>query len=710
MTVEAFVPSPVYVIAGTGPYEVTHAYRQGSLRLAVWQDGIRTELGTGDFTVSPADAEESGTVALSAAAAATHAGGSLFITRDTVPEQGWEGTTSRERGLEAQLDWTVQGVQDLASLWGRTIRFPLGDVAGRELPPAGTRASRWLGFDALGNLAVGYPADIGPLVTPFAETLLAASDRNIARSILGQGALPRTATFAAALAGEGAGAVGHLGGYAYLVEPTATGASSATSDLGVDGLVPHGPAYLQHFGGVLDGATDDAAACGRLVAWANARGNAHIIIDGPVRCTSPMAFTCKQLLLEFQPRGRAYIYFPDSNGISLVQASKYDTFETRNMVLITGASKTRTGWYYENTDAETGDMIPKVHWMPILIGKDRWDNGTVGAVPAGGIYDLAWLIGMQHENADRIIMYRPWIQGAEQDRVDGFTDAANYGLYFNNCTYAQVDHPNIFICHTGVVSRGQSEALEIYQGSIVACKRGCDVFSSTGPANDINISYVHMASQEYNISVGGGSAEQTMTDISNCLLFSRTEDVVDPNFKHIVWNAGGHIVNNYFFTDPTVDPLDGGVHMGVDIQGTAGTRGVHISGNTFNRIPRIAKIAAGVTRVSFTGNMTMDNSATLAEMPIENLSTATTVQCGYNFGDRAAAMAAAIDPGFHSTQLPLTTSAALADVANAINVSGKVAGKMVLDQTTSKVMIAGAASAAGTWLDVSGGGGSITPS
>lgn len=286
MTVEAFVPSPVYVIAGPGPYGVTHAYRQGALRVAVWKDGIRTELSSSDFTASPADAEEGGTVTLSAAAATTHAGGSLFITRETSPEQGWEGTTSRERGLEAQLDWITQAVQDLASVSERSLRLPLGDPSQPELPPLVGRRSKWLGFDADGKLFAGTPADTDAvLVSAFGELIIAAADRVAARSILGFGQLPRTASAAASLAAEAAGTVGQLAGLAYVVDPSATGADSATGDLGVNGLVPHGTASLAHFGATGDGVTDDTAAIQRALTWCSARRRRLYVPSGTYRMT-----------------------------------------------------------------------------------------------------------------------------------------------------------------------------------------------------------------------------------------------------------------------------------------------------------------------------------------------------------------------------------------------------------------------------------------
>jgi hypothetical protein len=184
MTVEAFVPSPVYVIAGVGPYGVTHPYREGALRLAVWRNGIRTELLPADFTVSPVDAAVSGTVTLSAAAAATHAGGSLFITRETSPEQGWEGTTSRERGLEAQLDWITEGVQDIQQMVGRALITPSDEGLNLALPPAASRAMKTLMFDASGQPTVGSIAAPDVLVSAFAETLLVAANAPAAQAVL----------------------------------------------------------------------------------------------------------------------------------------------------------------------------------------------------------------------------------------------------------------------------------------------------------------------------------------------------------------------------------------------------------------------------------------------------------------------------------------------------------------------------------------------
>ncbi len=179
MTTEAFTPSPVHVISGVGPYAVSHPYRQDTLKLAVIDgDGVRTELLPADFTAAPTETETTGTVTLTAAAATTHDGSSLYITRETVPEQGFDGQTSRETGLEAQLDWITQGAQDLAEKFKRAALFPDGDTASHILPPLADRLGKIAAYDA----TTGKPIAVDELTpgtltaTAYAQTLLLATD------------------------------------------------------------------------------------------------------------------------------------------------------------------------------------------------------------------------------------------------------------------------------------------------------------------------------------------------------------------------------------------------------------------------------------------------------------------------------------------------------------------------------------------------------
>lgn len=113
MTTETFTPAPSYTVDGTGPYAIGHAYTSGAIRATVTLAGIPTELTAGvDFTVAPASGD-AGDLTLSGAAAATHDGATLTITRETTQEQGFAGQTAREKAMEAQLDRITQAMQDV---------------------------------------------------------------------------------------------------------------------------------------------------------------------------------------------------------------------------------------------------------------------------------------------------------------------------------------------------------------------------------------------------------------------------------------------------------------------------------------------------------------------------------------------------------------------------------------------------------------------
>lgn len=123
MSRELFSPAPEITISTAGPHAIPHPYSSGSIRLAVIKDGERTEIAPADFTVMPEDSTIAGNVTLSPEAFALHTGGKLYITRDTPVQQGFEGTSSsREKGMEAQLDLLTEGLQEIQSLIGRTLR------------------------------------------------------------------------------------------------------------------------------------------------------------------------------------------------------------------------------------------------------------------------------------------------------------------------------------------------------------------------------------------------------------------------------------------------------------------------------------------------------------------------------------------------------------------------------------------------------------
>ncbi len=137
MTTEILEACPPYTITGTGPYAITHPY-QSAGELIVTVEEVREGGATAeialvldeDFTVDPVEAQDDaqGNLTLTPAIAATYGGERLIVERATIAEQGWEGVTGpREKGLERQMDRTVQALQDLSARLGRAVCIPVGE-------------------------------------------------------------------------------------------------------------------------------------------------------------------------------------------------------------------------------------------------------------------------------------------------------------------------------------------------------------------------------------------------------------------------------------------------------------------------------------------------------------------------------------------------------------------------------------------------------
>ena len=163
MTVEAWTRTPVYIIAGIGPYTVTHPYVEGAIRVAVIVDGLRQILGGTSYSLSPVSAEIEGNLFLTPGAAATHAGRQLIIDRLTPDEQGWIATQGeREAGLADQLDRMVQVDQELRA-----------DVAGALRLRSPLEPFEWA--DGTVPLRQGSRVVSGPTAAQIAEAAASAS-------------------------------------------------------------------------------------------------------------------------------------------------------------------------------------------------------------------------------------------------------------------------------------------------------------------------------------------------------------------------------------------------------------------------------------------------------------------------------------------------------------------------------------------------------
>lgn len=135
MTVETFEAAPPQTITPGAIYDLPWPYVSGAVVAWVLHDGDLIRLDDAAFTVSPEASDTSGTLALTAAAAAAWNGGTLFALRLTPLEQGWQGLLGpRERGLERQLDAIVMRVQELSSELDNTVRSvePIGPLVPQD--------------------------------------------------------------------------------------------------------------------------------------------------------------------------------------------------------------------------------------------------------------------------------------------------------------------------------------------------------------------------------------------------------------------------------------------------------------------------------------------------------------------------------------------------------------------------------------------------
>tara|TARA_R110002012_G_scaffold274862_1_gene461274 strand:+ start:338 stop:2344 length:2007 start_codon:yes stop_codon:yes gene_type:complete len=105
----------------------------------------------------------------------------------------------------------------------------------------------------------GYYIEVGSVKSNFDVQALIMGDRK-----------RTSAVFAATMLD---GTIFTMAGLQYLVDSSAIGPDSCTNDLGVDGILPFGTVYPQHFGAVADGSiTDDRVAIQRAIDYAYSTG------------------------------------------------------------------------------------------------------------------------------------------------------------------------------------------------------------------------------------------------------------------------------------------------------------------------------------------------------------------------------------------------------------------------------------------------------
>ena len=440
-----------------------------------------------------------------------------------------------------------------------------------------------------------------------AAAALVSKDSAAASAVAAQTSGSAIALAANLAASGGSALVGYL--------PAGTGAVAKTvqSELR-ENVTP------EHFGAVGNGVADDTVALGLLVNYVNTGAAMRVSLKGLYKSTQPLSFTSNNFALDFKIQGESGLSFVGCNGVIVTQSDKYAAFSSNGMLLITDSINLYTGFSYINSVVTTGDAMPKFSNGLVCIGKDRLN--------ATGILQ-GWLTCVSISNGDRFYIDDCWLQGAEQSRVDAFPILTT-GIFATGSTQLVIRNPAIFICETAISVTGQSEGLEVVRGTLVANKKGINFNPTVSPANDTNITGVHIASMDYNIRLAG-SEPTIMHNVQGCLLFTRTEAYVSSTFKHIIVDGMSQITENFFFTATATTPPN---HIGIDIIAAASgiTKNVAVIGNAFYRIPTLVNIAATVANTVVTSNNTNDDAATVLVAPVVDAGTDTTV--GFNYGDR----------------------------------------------------------------------------
>lgn len=182
--------NPISQHTGNG-VATTFAYSFGVLLradLRVRVDGAEVTTG---FTVSGVGSRTGGTVTFTAAPAS---GAQILIYRQVVRSRDTDYQYSgdlREEVLDADFDRLWMAIQEDASQFGRIVRAPVGETL-QELPAAALRASKFLGFDASGNLIVASLSGSGSLEIVVADGSITLTKLATAVRDLINGALQRS--------------------------------------------------------------------------------------------------------------------------------------------------------------------------------------------------------------------------------------------------------------------------------------------------------------------------------------------------------------------------------------------------------------------------------------------------------------------------------------------------------------------------------------
>lgn len=237
----------------------------------------------------------------------------------------------------------------------------------------------------------------------------------------------RSATHASILAGLSDGTVGSLGGFWYEVDSTVTGADSATDDLGVDGLKPHGEVYGQHFGVSVDNTSSVNQT--KMQAALDAGYGPVTLTPGTYAVAGRLEIPVGGGILGVSPSNRPVLAFDNGTDVGIISIRNKDlTF--RNLVIDTSAvTNTHAAVYMLGVWSYAAHSVE-------LVGPGAVD-------PALGTVYYGWVTRSMYNTltpggGSYVASYTPWPAAVALDALEPADSVSTFGAYYAHVTTCRI--------------------------------------------------------------------------------------------------------------------------------------------------------------------------------------------------------------------------------------------------------------------------------
>lgn len=469
-----------------------------SITRTVTATGIATTLVlNSDYTVSlnaDQNTNPGGTITLSSALAV---GYTLVIGSEVDNLQPVEVTNLGgflPAVINSALDRVTILIQQLLSKINLSIHFPISDLGkSTEIPNAVNRASKFLGFDSAGNLAVTAPADgdVGSFALSLASSGGAAqigaddgSGGSIFTSV--QGFITKL------LSAAGASIVGFI--------QAGTGAIYRSMQSKARDTVS-----VKDFGATGDGSTDDTAA---IQAAINS-GAGRILFPSGIYMHGQLSLLGKYVLLHGDGINKTILKCRSAVSVSINAAETsdviYSPLQIKNMTIDgNGLAQTSIDMRFRHFTKFTEVLCVSATNQNVK-AKDCWLMSWSGGGCNSSV-DGIWLVGSNHRSAFRSVSFQGNTGYQIKAEQAGTALDGNSALEFSNCdiesgtgsgVYLDVTSANFYGCYIG----------ENIDGNIIYQKNGINTIHG-------GVLFFGKTTASYAVNAQGGKLTVKNTEVN----------------------------------------------------------------------------------------------------------------------------------------------------------------------------------------------------